>query len=189
MYIGFCCMVGICGLYLNALPRLKHITLVGTGLKAPYANIRSDLTIILKSFLTIQVLYWGTLWSVKLSLLFMFRKLTTGLLVYTRIWWAVLAFTIVSFILCVVSAFTCCSSMHAWFSPDCEILVRGVFQYMLTFAALCNTPRDTIAKAVSLWYSLSVDLLTDLMSGLPIICHIKQKLTTSSYGDPSSSFI
>jgi len=58
-----------------------------------------------------------------------------------------MAFSILSFIGCVVSQFTSCSSMHAWFSTAGE----------------CQTPRDTVAKAASLWYSLAVDLLTDLM--------------------------
>ncbi|KAH9209050.1 hypothetical protein DL95DRAFT_478545 [Leptodontidium sp. 2 PMI_412] len=121
--------------------------LIGAGLLAPHATFLHDLSVMLKEFFAVQFFFWSTLWCVKLSLLFMFQRLTTGLPTYTRVWWAVLTFTILTYVGCAVSQFTSCSSMHAWFSP----------------AGLCDTPRDAVAKAASLWYSLAVDLLTDLM--------------------------
>jgi hypothetical protein len=52
-----------------------------------------------------------------------------------------------SFIGCVVSNFTSCHSMHAWFTPG-----------------ECSEPRDVRAQIASLYYAYAVDILTDLMS-------------------------
>jgi len=117
VYIGLATYAATCGLYLDLLPRLQRIELVETGNMAPYATINTDIVTVLKEVLCIQIFFWSTLWSVKLSLLCMFQRLTTGLSRYTKIWWGVLAFSVLSFIGCVISAFESCSSMHAWFSP------------------------------------------------------------------------
>jgi len=117
MYFGLATMIATSGLYLDLLPRLQRIMLVEDGKQAPYAAIDIDIVTSLKEVLCIQVLFWATLWSVKLSLLFMFKKLTTGLPLYNKIWWGVLVFSVLSFIGCVISAFESCSSLHTWFSP------------------------------------------------------------------------
>jgi hypothetical protein len=118
----------------------------------------------------IEVFFWSTLWAVKLSLLCMFQQLTIGLPMYTKIWWGVTVFTILTFVGCVVSAFTGCSSMHAWFSPDGEyrFAVRPTLSKQpLVLTDECFTPRDNMAKAASLRYSFAADLLTDLTSKVP----------------------
>ncbi|KAH8769238.1 hypothetical protein BGZ57DRAFT_987094 [Hyaloscypha finlandica] len=147
VYIGLVTYVIMSGLYLDLLPRLQRIDLVESGQLAPYTTIDTDIVTVLKEILCIQIFFWSTLWSVKLSLLFMFRRLTTGISTYTKLWWGVLVFCILSFLGCVISAFESCSSMHAWFSPLGE----------------CELHRDNVAKAASLWYALAVDLLTDLL--------------------------
>ncbi|KAH7311803.1 hypothetical protein BKA65DRAFT_558443 [Rhexocercosporidium sp. MPI-PUGE-AT-0058] len=147
MYLALASFAIMTALYLDILGTLYNIQLIGAGLLPPYATLLDDLSVMLKEFFAVQFFFWSTLWCVKLSLLFMFQRLTTGLPTYSRVWWAVLTFTILTYVGCVVSQFTSCSSMHAWLSP----------------AGLCDTPRDAVAKAASLWYSLAVDLLTDLM--------------------------
>lgn len=134
-------------LYLAALETLFNIEAVMNNLLPPYPAMKTDIYSMLREFFAVQLFFWLTLWAVKCSLLFMFQKLTTGIRSYTRIWWGVVVFTVLTFVGCVVSQFTSCSSMHAWFS-----------------AGECSTPRDAVAKSASLWYSLAADLLTDLMS-------------------------
>jgi hypothetical protein len=89
---------------------------VQAGLAPPYASLMSDLVSMLKEFFAVQIFFWLTLWAVKFSLLLMFQRLTTGLPIYERVWWGVVIFTFLSFVGCVVSQFTSCSSMHAWFT-------------------------------------------------------------------------
>ncbi|KAE9363007.1 hypothetical protein N431DRAFT_390519 [Stipitochalara longipes BDJ] len=153
IYLGLATNIATSGLYLDLLPRLQRIALVEIGQLAPYPTIDTDIVTALKEVLSIQIFFWATLWSVKLSLLFMFKRLTNGLSLYTKIWWGVLVFSVLSFLGCVISAFESCSSMHAWFSPLGE----------------CAKSRDNVAKAASLWYALAVDMLTDLMiMGIPV---------------------
>jgi hypothetical protein len=120
MYVGLASFATMCALYLSSLPKLHHIDQVAAGLIPSYAEINADSVAVLKGFLAIEILFWSTLWAVKLSLLSMFRQVTVGISTYTKVWWGVMTLTILTYIGCVVSAFTDCSSMHAWFSPDGE---------------------------------------------------------------------
>lgn len=136
-----------CALYLATMPTYFNAMAIAVGTMEPYASLENDLRVTLKELFVAQFFFWGTLWAVKWSLLFTFKRITDGLLVYTRVWWGIFIFSILTFIGCCISTFTTCSSMHAWFT-----------------AGLCETDRDARAKAISLWYCLGADLVTDLMS-------------------------
>ena len=116
IYMALCSFAIMCALYLAAMPTFYNAEAIEAGLKAPYASLEKDLVALLKEFFAVQIFFWLTLWSVKWSLLFMFRRLTEGLPLYTRIWWGVLGFTVLTFIGAFISEFTSCSSMHAWFT-------------------------------------------------------------------------
>ncbi|KAL7929244.1 hypothetical protein V8C35DRAFT_315898 [Trichoderma chlorosporum] len=133
-------------LYLATVPTLFNADAIDQGLMAPYAGLENDLVLMLHEFFVVQFFFWLTLWMVKWSLMCMFKNLTDGLPIYNKIWWAVLVFSILTFIGCCISNFTSCSSLHAWFT-----------------AGECSTPRDARAKNISLWFSLAVDLATDLL--------------------------
>jgi hypothetical protein len=165
---------------------------VPTGQIEAYASMEADMVAVLKGLLVNEIFFWPTLWAVKLSLLCMFQKLTIGLSTYTRIWWGVIAFTIIIFVGCVISALRAvqvcmlCSarvvrlSLH---NSSRTTLPRP----LLTVADECSTPRDEIAMAASLWYGFAADFLTDLVSNLPrplsfpsaLALHLKP-LTTAS---------
>lgn len=121
MYSALTSFVVMCSLYLDVLGTLYNVQAIGAGAMPPYASLLADLSAMLKEFFAVQFFFWSTLWSVKLSLLYMFQKLTKGLPFYTKIWWGVLAFTVLAFIGCAISQFTSCSSMHAWLSPQSKI--------------------------------------------------------------------
>jgi hypothetical protein len=142
MYLALVSFAATCGLYLSIMPTLY---LASTG--SLWLGMMDDLSAMLKELLAVQIFFWLTLWAVKLSLLFMFKRLTEGIRFYTWWWWGVLGFTVVSYVLCVVSSFLSCSSMHAWFT-----------------AGLCFEERDARAKEISLWFSLAVDVASDFMS-------------------------
>ncbi|KAK0757885.1 hypothetical protein N5P37_009177 [Trichoderma harzianum] len=133
-------------LYLATVPTFFNVEAIEQGRMEPYAGLQDDLVLMLHEFFVVQFFFWLTLWMVKWSLMCMFKKLTDGLPLYNRIWWGVLVFSILTFIGCCISNFTSCSSMHAWFT-----------------AGECSTPRDARAKNISLWFSLAVDLATDLL--------------------------
>jgi len=116
IYIALCSFTIMCALYLATMPTFYNLQAITAGLMQPYASLPKDLVAMLKEFFAVQIFFWLTLWAVKWSLLFMFKKLTNGLPFYTKIWWGVLGFTVVTFISCVISAITSCSSFHAWFT-------------------------------------------------------------------------
>ena len=147
MYVALASFAITCALYLAAMPTFFNLMAIKKGRMQPYPSLEHDLVVMLQEFFVVQFFFWLTLWAVKWSLLFMFRRLTEGLPEYNIVWWAVLVFSILTFIGACVSNFTSCSSLHAWFT-----------------AGQCSTPRDARAKEISLWFSLAGDLATDLLS-------------------------
>ena len=103
IYLALICFIIMCSLYLAAMPTLYNAEAVAAGLMLPYASLETDLVAMLKEFLAVQMFFWATLWAVKLSLLCMFKRLTIGLPLYTKIvrilrifWWKT-ALTITAF--------------------------------------------------------------------------------------------
>ena len=104
------------GLYLSALPVLYQLLDFADGVAPPWATMIEDGVYMLKEFFAIDMLFWATLWSVKFSLLFIFRRLTNGLPRYRAYWVFVMCFTVIVLIGAVISNITACSSMTAWFT-------------------------------------------------------------------------
>ncbi|KFZ24021.1 hypothetical protein V502_01503 [Pseudogymnoascus sp. VKM F-4520 (FW-2644)] len=157
MYLALVSFAITCALYLATMPTLYNVTEIMVGKMEPYASLQTDLVTMLKEFFAVQMFFWLTLFAVKWSLLFMFKRLTEGIRLYTNIWWGALAFTVLTFIGCIVSGVTSCSSMDAWFT-----------------AGLCETPRDARAKAISLWYCMAVDVLVMI---IPIRVLVNLRIT------------
>lgn len=106
----------MCSIYLAIYPILYKAIAVASEEATPWATMTSDLVEMLHLFFAVQLLFWTTLWGVKFSLLYMFRRLTLGLPLYSRIWLAITVFTGITYLACVVTEFTSCSSMSAWFT-------------------------------------------------------------------------
>jgi hypothetical protein len=147
MYLALVSFAITTALYLATIPTFFNLAAITEGRMMPYASLERDLVVMLKEFFVVQFFFWLTLWAVKWSLLFMFRRLTDGINFFNKVWWAIFVFSILTFIGCCISNFTSCSSMEAWFT-----------------AGDCLTPRDARAKNISLWFSLAADLSTDLLS-------------------------
>lgn len=115
-------------LYLKSLPIYSTLMEVAAGHMPPYATLADDSDFMLRCFFAIQMLFWGTLWAIKFSLLFLFKRLTLGLPRYNLIWYVITGFTGVSYVLCVVTEFTSCKSIHAWLTAGRRrlFLVRNI---------------------------------------------------------------
>jgi len=146
MYLALVSFAIMTALYLATIPTFFNLAAITEGRMMPYPSLPDDLVVMLKEFFVVQFFFWLTLWAVKWSLLFMFRRLTDGIHFFNKIWWAIFVFSVLTFIGCCISNFTSCSSMKAWFT-----------------AGECMTPRDARAKNISLWFSLAADLSTDLL--------------------------
>lgn len=124
MYLALVSFAITTALYLATIPTFYNVMEIAAGRMEPYASLQTDLVVMLREFFTVQIFFWLTLWAVKWSLLFMFKALTNGIRIYTNIWWAALAFTVLTFIGCVISNFTSCSSMHTWFTAGMKSRLR-----------------------------------------------------------------
>ncbi|OJD19057.1 hypothetical protein AJ78_00929 [Emergomyces pasteurianus Ep9510] len=138
-------------LYLIVLPRLYRLTAFLADGKI-YDEFMDDALFIKKIFFTTTLLLWVSLWSVKFSLLVLYRRLLSRLKTEIRLWWAVLIFTVLNLIGCIISNLTSCSSLSAWFS------LTG-----------CTSDSEVKAQLASLYYSFAVDVITDIMiMALPV---------------------
>ncbi|KLJ09267.1 hypothetical protein EMPG_15293 [Blastomyces silverae] len=138
-------------LYLIVMPRLYRLTGFLAG-GPPYPEFVDDALFIKKIFFCTTLLLWVSLWSVKFSLLVLYRRLLSRLKTEIRLWWVVLIFTVLNLIGCIISNLTSCSSLSAWFS------LTG-----------CSSPKEVKAQLASLYYSFAVDVITDIMvMALPV---------------------
>jgi len=66
------------------------------GLAEPYATIIEDTAAMIRFIVAGQMCFYTLLFSVKMSLLTLYRKLLTGLPgVYKKIWWAIVSFCMI----------------------------------------------------------------------------------------------
>ncbi|KAK2810242.1 hypothetical protein FQN50_003212 [Emmonsiellopsis sp. PD_5] len=133
-------------LYIIVIPAVYRVSGVMSGTSPLYATMEKDALSMKKIFFATTLLLWVSLWSVKLSLLVLYRRLLAGLPTEIRLWWGILIFTLLAFIGCVISNFTSCNSMSAWFN------ITG-----------CMSPREVKAQIASLYYSYAVDVIADIM--------------------------
>ncbi|KAL8772551.1 MAG: hypothetical protein Q9209_002212 [Squamulea sp. 1 TL-2023] len=137
MTIGYICVT-------DAVYRIAE---VANQKKPSYPKIKEDSSFLLKIFFPNTLLLWTTLWLVKFALLLQCRRLIDRRPNYIIIWWIIVALTSLFYIGCVVTEFTSCRSLRAWFT-----------------VGQCWTARDARASVVSLFYSFAVDVFTNLMS-------------------------
>jgi len=91
---AFFLTMSIC--YLAIMPKTYQISKVQVGQMVPWPTIQSDIIIYVRYIFATTTLFWLALWSVKLSLLALYKKLLQGLpSVWTRLWWSVFAFCMI----------------------------------------------------------------------------------------------
>jgi hypothetical protein len=95
MLLAFIFFLAMSIAYLAVGPALFRVLAVAAGEEPIYPTILSDEDSTTKVFFANSLLLWATLWSVKFSLLFLYRRLMTGLPRYVRWWWGILAFCVV----------------------------------------------------------------------------------------------
>lgn len=117
-WFGLACFVTMCSLYLTILRPLYTSQAVAAGLIPPPDDILDQVRFLMGRFYAIQLLFWLTLWSVKFSLLWMFRRLVDGLPKYKKFWLAIVIFTALAFAGCEISQLLSCDGgMKAYFTP------------------------------------------------------------------------
>ncbi|KAK8246395.1 hypothetical protein HDK90DRAFT_9429 [Phyllosticta capitalensis] len=146
VFLSFIFFLALTICYIVVTPYMFRVYAVAADPSKMYPGVEEESKIVIKIFFCTSMLLWCTLWSVKFSLLCLYRRLMRQIRVYLILWWCLFIFCIVTFIGAIITNFTSCSSMHAWFTPG-----------------LCASNRDIKAQIASLYYAAGVDILSDLM--------------------------
>lgn len=95
MYLAFAFYIAMAVMYIVVTPAMFRISGVMSGASPPYATLLDDSLFIIKIFFANTMMFWLVLWTVKFSLLTLYRRLMLGLSsVYMKLWWAVFGFCV-----------------------------------------------------------------------------------------------
>ena len=96
VYFAFACHATMCALYMSLSPYPQRLYHVANGRIPPYPEMGENEVKNSKQIFAAHFLFWMTLWSIKFSLLFLYRTLLIGLTRnYTIIWWSIAGICIV----------------------------------------------------------------------------------------------
>jgi rhodopsin domain-containing protein len=95
IWLAFLSFLALAIGYIVAAPVMFRVTNATSGMTPIYDTIFQDGDFMLKIFFANTLLLWCVLWAVKLSFLFLYRRLFVGLSGQIQWWWAVLVFTVI----------------------------------------------------------------------------------------------
>ncbi|XP_014550861.1 hypothetical protein COCVIDRAFT_114401 [Bipolaris victoriae FI3] len=147
IYFAFVLFVSMWTCYIAVIPTMFRIFDVLEGLIRPYPTMMGDAGRLLRHITAAQMLFYTLLFTVKMSLLTLYRKILVGLpVIYDRIWWGTVAFCILSWIGSIFTSIFTCNDLKEKFS-------RG---------RCAGTPDEQQRIIFSLYFAYSVDVATDL---------------------------
>lgn len=163
--LAWMCHEALCVLYIRVTPAVYRISAVGRGETAVYPTLKEDAEFLTRMFFPSTLLLWFCLWLSKAALLLQCRRLIVKQQRYLGFWWSSVVFTSLVFVGCVITEFTSCRSLHAWFTyGQRTILLLSIFPLIDQYPGECQSPRDAGAAVISLYYSFGVDVVTNLLS-------------------------
>ena len=112
--IAWVCMMTVCGLFIAVAPTLFKLSAVSQGHQPPYESLPRDTELCYRIFFANTLLFLTCLWCVKVALLIQCKRLVERQRKYTIIWWSIVAFTIVSYMGCIINTLTPCKSLHKY---------------------------------------------------------------------------
>ena len=96
IYLAFFIFVAMWSCYVIIIPPMFRIYDVLGGFAKPYATMVEDAAIMLRLITAGQMCFYTLLFTVKMSLLTLYRKLLTDLSsIYMKIWWGIVVFCVV----------------------------------------------------------------------------------------------
>ncbi|KAF2031607.1 hypothetical protein EK21DRAFT_35065, partial [Setomelanomma holmii] len=152
VFVAFTFYATMCALYISVSPYMQRVYGVINGELAPYAEMKDDTVVMTKMVFAAPCFFWMTLWSIKISLLLLYRKLLNGIPKrYSVIWWGIMALCILTFAGNYIMYFRSCGTISGFWNDACS----------------GNKAKN--AQLASLYYSFTVDTSTNLMiMALPI---------------------
>lgn len=123
---------------------MYHVINVSAGREIPKSDFAFRSGKFFKSAAAVIILFYSSLWSIKISFLFFFRRLGTNVRHQKRLWWSIFCFTLATYFACIGSIQYSC-------------LVRP-FLYL---AEHCATASAISFQQISLKLNCVWDVLTD----------------------------
>jgi hypothetical protein len=121
---------------------------VSRGVQIPPPDFVTRSEVFLKASTAVIILFYSTLWSIKLSFLFFFRRLYINVGgKWMRFWWAITIITIASWAVCIGNI-------------DYKCLVRPLEK----IASTCNNGHAVRFQKLTLILNCILDTLTDVLS-------------------------
>jgi hypothetical protein len=167
VFLAFVFYAAMCALYITVSPYMQRVYGVLNGDIAPYAAKAEEAMVMSKMIFAAHCMFWATLWSIKFSLLLLYRKLLTGLhKSYTIIWWAIVG-------LCLLVSYLCCS-LNVVRRSSAYTTQTFTGNYIMYFRScgtisgfwrggcIGNSAKE--AQLASLYYSFTADTSTNVMS-------------------------
>ncbi|KAL8644792.1 MAG: hypothetical protein Q9210_007070 [Variospora velana] len=133
-------------MYKYAIPPMFEVVAVAEGREAFTTALLGRAAVYLKLQFAIIVLFWSTIWTVKVSFLTFYRSLFARLPEHMRGWWLAVGFAVVTYLLCWGFQLGSCVPIPNYF-------ILGA----------CETPRDIRYSNASLYVAAAGDIASDLM--------------------------
>ncbi|KAL2114011.1 hypothetical protein VUR80DRAFT_1307 [Thermomyces stellatus] len=167
--LALAALLTLCALETVQEPSLAPITGImdGTGVEN-FNSLIADTEHYLKYQFPIIVLFWTVLWSVKASFLALYFRFFRELKHYRRAWYGLVVFTFLAYVGCIITLTLSCGQPASFFR-----------------FAQCGRPEQIWASNLSVYYSTTVDVFTDLCimaMPLKLIYKLKQISTKQKLG-------
>ena len=94
LIVGYAFFIAVSSVYVAKAGLLFRYSAFLDGRLAQYPNLAQDALDVKKMFLFTNPGLWCTLWSIKFSLLAFYKKMMVNISLYTKLWWAVLAYCV-----------------------------------------------------------------------------------------------
>lgn len=131
------------------------------------------------------VLFYSSLWAVKLSFLFFFRRLVRGVARQKQLWWAVLAITVGSYFACIGTIeYKCLLSSFAKIVSECAI--DALHNKRLICLGYCPGLAAIRFQRTTLHVTCALDVITDALSEYSRTLNTRRSWLRSrfSHGNP-----
>lgn len=129
VFLALIILICMAILYVLVTPIMFDLDAISAGRQEPQPDLAARAAFYLKCQFAIIVMFWTTLWAVKLAILFFYKNLFNTLPKQMTLWWAVLFIVILFYLGCWGSQLASCAPIEGYFVLGTQItgaLVRAL---------------------------------------------------------------
>lgn len=164
-------LLSLAAMYRYAIPIMFELDKVAKGEEMLTPSFVARATVFLKLQFAIIVLFWTTIWIVKIAFLIFYRILFTGLPEHMLGWWFTAGFTAFAYLLCWAFQLASCVPIPHYF-----VLGKSSLKFegsQLRSTGACETPRDIHYSNACLYVAAVADIVSDLISESSNVLYVR----------------